>query len=134
MCKDLGFSDKDRVENIRRIGEVANLFMQAGLVTITAFVSPFESDREKVKAIIGDQDFIEIFCDANLDVCEKRDTKGLYKKASQGEIKNFTGISSPYEIPSNPSLIVETGNLDLNESVKEIMNYLRKRNLLKNDL
>ncbi len=134
LCKDLGFSDNDRVENIRRIGEVANLFMQAGIVTITAFVSPFESDRQKVKDIIGDEDFIEIFCAANLDVCEKRDTKGLYKKARQGEIKNFTGISSPYEIPSNPSLIIETGNLDLNESVKQIMNYLKQRNLLKNDL
>jgi len=132
LCKDLGFSDKDREENIRRIGEVANLFMNAGIVTITAFVSPFRSDREKVRNIIG-KDFIEIFCAANLDICEKRDTKGLYKKARMGEIKNFTGISSPYEIPNDPEIIVETGLLDLHASVKQIMKYLREKELLNFD-
>ena len=132
LCKDLGFSDKDREENIRRIGEVANLFMNAGIVTITAFVSPFRSDREKVRKIIG-QDFIEIFCAASLNICETRDTKGLYKKARLGEIKDFTGISSPYEIPQDPEIIVETGSLDLNDSVGQIMKYLKAQELLNLD-
>ena len=129
LCRDLGFSDKDREENIRRIGEVANLFMNAGIVTITAFVSPFRSDREKVRKIIG-KDFIEIFCAANLDICETRDTKGLYKKARLGEIKDFTGISSPYEIPKAPEIRVDTGSLDLNDSVRQIMKYLSEKELL----
>ncbi len=128
LCKDLGFSDKDREENIRRIGEVANLFMNAGIVTITAFVSPFRADRKKVRDIIG-KDFIEIFCAANLDTCEKRDTKGLYKKARLGEIKDFTGISSPYETPNNPEIIVDTGSLDINDSVSQIIEYLHKQEL-----
>ena len=132
LCKDLGFSDKDREENIRRIGEVANLFMNAGIVTITAFVSPFKSDREKVRKIIG-KDFIEIFCAASLNICETRDTKGLYKKARLGEIKDFTGISSPYEIPQDPEIIVETGSLDLNDSVGQIMKYLNAQELLNLD-
>ena len=132
LCRDLGFSDKDREENIRRIGEVANLFMNAGIVTITAFVSPFRSDREKVRKIIG-QDFIEIFCSASLNICETRDTKGLYKKARLGEIKDFTGISSPYEIPQDPEIIVETGSLDLNDSVGQIMKYLNAQELLNLD-
>jgi len=132
LCKDLGFSDKDREENIRRIGEVANLFMNAGIVTITAFVSPFKSDREKVRNIIG-KDFIEIFCAASLDICEKRDTKGLYKKARLGEIRDFTGISSPYEIPNDPEIIVNTGSLALNDSVRQIMKYLSEKNLLNLD-
>ena len=132
LCRDLGFSDKDREENIRRIGEVANLFMNAGIVTITAFVSPFRSDREKVRKIIG-QDFIEIFCAASLNICETRDTKGLYKKARLGEIKDFTGISSPYEIPQDPEIIVETGSLDLNDSVGQIMKYLKAQELLNLD-
>ena len=129
LCRDLGFSDKDREENIRRIGEVANLFMNAGIVTITAFVSPFRSDREKVRKIIG-EDFIEIFCAANIDICETRDTKGLYKKARLGEIKDFTGISSPYEIPKAPEIRVDTGSLDLNDSVRQIMKYLSEKELL----
>ena len=132
LCKDLGFSDKDREENIRRIGEVANLFMNAGIVTITAFVSPFKSDREKAREIIG-KDFIEIFCAANLDICETRDTKGLYKKARLGEIKDFTGISSPYEIPNAPEIRVDTGYLDLNDSVRQIMKYLSEKELLNLD-
>ena len=129
LCKDLGFSNKDREENIRRIGEVANLFMNAGIITITAFVSPFVSDREKVREIIGD-DFIEVYCAANLEICEQRDTKGLYKKARSGEIKDFTGISSPYEKPHNPEIIVDTGSLNLNDSVEKILKYLNERNLI----
>ena len=132
LCKDLGFSDKDREENIRRIGEVANLFMNAGIVAITAFVSPFESDRENVRKIIG-KDFIEIFCAANLDICEKRDTKGLYKKARLGQIKDFTGISSPYEIPNNPEIIVDTGSMNINDSVIQIMKYISDKEFLNLD-
>ena len=132
LCKDLGFSDRDREENIRRIGEVANLFLNAGIVTLTAFVSPFKSDREKVRKIIG-KDYIEIFCAANLDICETRDTKGLYQKARKGEIKDFTGISSPYEIPIDPEIIVDTGLLDINASVRQIMKYLREKELLNLD-
>ena len=130
LCKDLGFSDEDREENIRRIGEVANLFMNAGIITITAFVSPFNNDRNKVRKIIGSKDFIEVYCSANIDVCEKRDTKGLYKKARLGEIKEFTGISSPYEAPVNPEIVVDTGTLNLNDSVEEVVNYLREQNLI----
>ena len=130
LCNDLGFSDEDRMENIRRIGEVANLFMNAGIITITAFVSPFKKDREKVRKIIGSTDFIEIYCAANLDVCEARDTKGLYKKARLGEIKEFTGISSPYEIPLDPDITVETGTMGLTDSVKQIVDHLNRMNFL----
>ena len=130
LCKDLGFSDKDRNENIRRIGEVANLFMNAGIVTLTAFVSPFKADRDQVRSIIGNDDFIEIYCAANLDICERRDTKGLYKKARSGEINDFTGISSPYEIPLDPQITIDTGSLDLINCVKQIIDYLNKRNLI----
>ena len=130
LCKDLGFSDEDREENIRRIGEVANLFMNAGIITITAFVSPFNNDRNKVRNIIGSKDFIEVYCSADIDVCERRDTKGLYKKARLGEIKEFTGISSPYEAPVNPEIVVDTGTLNLNDSVVEVINYLREQNLI----
>ena len=130
LCKDLGFSDEDREENIRRIGEVANLFMNAGIITITAFVSPFKSDRNNVRKIIGSKDFIEVHCAANINVCESRDTKGLYKKARLGEIKEFTGISSPYEVPANPEIVVDTGSLTLNDSVKKVINYLRQENFL----
>ena len=132
LCKDLGFSDEDREENIRRIGEVANLFMNAGIITITAFVSPFKNDREKVKNIIGAQDFIEVYCAASLNVCESRDTKGLYKKARKGEIKDFTGISSPYEPPSDPNIVVDTGSLDIKNSVQKIIDHLIQINLLIN--
>jgi len=132
LCKDLGFSDEDREENIRRIGEVANLFMNAGIITITAFVSPFKNDREKVKNIIGPQDFIEVYCAASLNVCESRDTKGLYKKARTGEIKDFTGISSPYEPPSEPNIVVDTGSLDIKNSVQKIIDYLIQINLFVN--
>ncbi len=130
LCKDLGFSDNDREENIRRIGEVANLFMDAGIVAITAFVSPFKADRDKVRSIIGNNDFIEIYCAADLSVCEKRDTKGLYKKARLGEIKEFTGISSPYEIPINPEISINTGTIGLTDSVKQIIDYLNEKNLI----
>ena len=104
--------------------------MNAGIITITAFVSPFISDRNKVRKIIGSKDFIEVSCAADIEVCESRDTKGLYKKARLGEIKEFTGISSPYEAPLNPEIVVDTGSLGLNDSVEKVINHLRVQNLL----
>jgi adenylylsulfate kinase len=124
LCKDLGFSDADREENIRRIGEVAKLFLDAGVVVLTAFVSPFRADRDKARDLVEDGDFIEIFCDADLTVCEQRDTKGLYAKARAGEIKEFTGISSPYEAPEQPELKVDTGSSDLEACVEQVVTHL----------
>jgi adenylylsulfate kinase len=124
LCADLNFSDADRVENIRRVGEVAKLFVQAGVLTLTAFISPFRADRAQVRKILGD-DFIEVHCDTPLDVCERRDVKGLYKKARAGEIADFTGISSPYEVPENPEIRVNTGMDDLDSCVAQVLNYLR---------
>lgn len=115
LCGDLGFSEKDRMENIRRIGEVTKLFMEAGVIVLTAFISPFRADRDKVRAMVGAGDFYEIYCQCPLELCEQRDVKGLYKKARSGEIQQFTGISSPYEPPLNPELIVDTTQtLELN--------------------
>ena len=136
LCHDLGFTDNDRVENIRRIGEVAKLFLNSGCIVLTAFVSPFRSDRNKARSLVDVDDnshkgdFIEIYCDADLAVCEERDTKGLYKKARAGIIPNFTGISSTYEIPENPELSVKTGSKSLDECVKQVMDYLEERGIL----
>ncbi|MFM8525405.1 MAG: adenylyl-sulfate kinase [Cyanobacteriota bacterium] len=124
LCKDLGFSDADREENIRRIGEVAQLFLDAGVVVLTAFVSPFKADRDRARALVEDGDFIEIHCAADLSTCETRDTKGLYAKARAGEIKEFTGISSPYEAPESPELRVDTGSQTLEQSVAQVLAYL----------
>ncbi|WP_115121220.1 adenylyl-sulfate kinase [Synechococcus sp. UW105] len=124
LCKDLGFSDADREENIRRIGEVAKLFLDAGVIVLTAFVSPFRADRDKARALVENGDFIEIFCSADLSVCEQRDTKGLYAKARAGEIKEFTGISSPYEAPERPELSVDTGASDLEACVNQVVRTL----------
>ncbi|MFN9618144.1 MAG: adenylyl-sulfate kinase [Synechococcaceae cyanobacterium] len=124
LCRDLGFSDADREENIRRIGEVAKLFLDAGVVVLTAFVSPFRADRERARALVEPGDFIEIHCAADLAVCEERDTKGLYAKARAGEIKEFTGISSPYEAPETPELRVDTGNQDLETCVNQVLAHL----------
>lgn len=129
LCADLNFSDEDRVENIRRVGEVAGLFVQAGVLTLTAFISPFKRDRERVRQILGD-DFIEIHCDTPLEVCESRDVKGLYKKARAGEIPEFTGISSPYEAPESPELRVNTGSEDILVCVDQVIDYLRDREIL----
>ena len=115
LCKDLGFSDADREENIRRIGEVAKLFLDSGLIVLTAFVSPFRSDRDKARALVKTSDFIEIHCAAELNKCEERDPKGLYAKARAGEIKDFTGISSPYEEPISPEIKIDTGTNELSE-------------------
>ena len=126
LCKDLGFSDEDRTENIRRIGEVSKLMLDAGVVVMTAFISPFIKDRQIVRELVEDGDFIEIFCKADLDVCEERDPKGLYKKARAGEIPEFTGISSPYEEPGNPEIILETGLKNIEECTMDVINYLEE--------
>ena len=130
LCKDLGFSDADREENIRRIGEVAKLFVDAGVVALTAFVSPFKADRDKVRALVEPGDFIEIHCAADLGICEQRDTKGLYAKARAGEIKEFTGISSPYEAPENPELSIDTGSQNLDDCVAQVLAYLENKGVI----
>jgi adenylylsulfate kinase len=129
LNKDLGFNEKDRHENIRRISEVAKLFADAGIITLTAFISPFIKDREQARKIIGN-DFIEIFIDTPLDECIKRDPKGLYKKALNGEIKNFTGIDSPYEKPLNPEIHIDTTKRDIKESISLIINYLKQKGFI----
>ncbi|MBU6355030.1 MAG: adenylyl-sulfate kinase [Cyanobacteria bacterium REEB498] len=130
LCKDLGFSDADREENIRRIGEVSKLFLDAGVVVLTAFVSPFKADRDRARALVAAGDFIEIHCAASLDVCEQRDTKGLYAKARAGDIKDFTGISSPYEAPEAPELRVDTGGQNLEQSVELVLQHLRSAGII----
>tara|TARA_Y100001968_G_C19222946_1_gene650651 strand:- start:26 stop:634 length:609 start_codon:yes stop_codon:yes gene_type:complete len=131
LCKDLGFSNLDREENIRRIGEVSKLFVDAGVIILTAFVSPFRADRDKARSLVGSEDFIEIYCDADLQVCEQRDTKGLYAKARAGKIKEFTGISSPYEEPKEAELKINTGSKELEDCVEEVVNELRHRGIIK---
>jgi len=121
---DLGFDNKSRVENIRRIGEVSKLFVDSGMIVLTAFISPFKSDREQVRKLVDRDNFIEIFVDASIDICEKRDPKGLYKKAREGEIKNFTGIDSPYETPLNPEIYLMNSEVAIDGNVDIILNYL----------
>ena len=127
LCGELGFSTQDRQENIRRIGEVAKLFMEAGIIVLTAFISPYRDDRERVRGMVEHGDFIEIFCDSSIEVCETRDVKGLYKKARTGEIPEFTGISSPYEIPENPELNINTGTVALENCVQQVIQEIRQR-------
>ncbi len=124
LNKDLGFDEKSRVENIRRIGEVAKLFNDSGLIVLTAFISPFISDRKLVRDLFEKGKFLEVYIDSSLEVCEKRDPKGMYKKARNGEIKNFTGISSPYEAPLNPEIYVNNNEANLNDLSNEIINFL----------
>lgn len=124
LNSDLGFSERDRKENIRRVKEVSNLFVDAGLITITTFISPFRSDRENVRELLGDR-FIEVYVKCPLEVCEQRDPKGLYKKARAGEIKDFTGIDSKYESPNNPEIKVETHNFSVEDCVLKIIDYLK---------
>lgn len=130
LSSDLGFSDADRKENIRRIGETAKLLLEAGIITLTAFISPFKAERAIARNLMPQGDFIEIHCFCPLAVCEQRDIKGLYKKARQGEINNFTGISSPYEEPQNPELRIDTSQLTLEQSVEQVISLLRARNIL----
>jgi len=127
---DLGFSPADREENIRRIGEVAKLMMDAGIIAITAFISPYRKDRDRVRDLVGEGDFIEIYCEAPLEVCDQRDVKGLYQKARAGEIPEFTGISAPYEAPETPELTVRTGEHDLNECAGQVLDYLRGQGVI----
>lgn len=131
LCGDLGFSDEDRVENIRRIGEVAKLFVEAGVIAMTAFISPFRADRERVRGLVMHGDFIEIYCKASLEVCELRDVKGLYKKARAGEIKAFTGITSPYEAPDKPEIVVETGADPIDRCADKVISLMRDRGILR---
>jgi adenylylsulfate kinase len=130
LCKDLGFSEEDRIENIRRVGEVSRLMMDAGLIVMTAFISPYKKDRRIVRKLVEEGDFIEIFCDANIDVCESRDTKGLYKKARRGDILDFTGISSPYEIPEKPEIVVKSGQDTVENCVAIIMDSLKQKGIV----
>lgn len=130
LCSDLGFSAEDRVENIRRVGEMAKLFLETGVIALTAFISPFRSDRERVRSLVPHGDFLEIYCRCPLEICEERDVKGLYKRARAGEIKNFTGISSPYEEPEYPELVVDTGALSLEDSVAKVVELLRERGII----
>jgi len=130
LCGDLGFSIDDRGENMRRIAEMINLFLDAGVISLTAFISPLKTDREHVQDIIGSENIIEIYCNCPLEICEARDVKGLYKKARAGEIKNYTGISSPYETPESPDIELDTGTRPLRECVNVIINELRERGVI----
>lgn len=132
LNNDLGFSDKDRKENMRRIAEVAKLFSNSGVLTITAFISPFSNERELCKQIIGEENFIEVFVNTDLSTCEQRDPKGLYKKARAGEIKMFTGIDSPYEVPISPQLIIDT-NDTIDICINNIIVYLKSNNFIPNN-
>ena len=134
LCGDLGFSSKDREENIRRIGEMAKLFMEAGVIVLTAFISPYRADRERVRGLVDHGDFIEIYCDASIEVCEARDVKGIYKKARAGQIAEFTGISSPYEAPESPELTVNTGGTELEACVKQVIDEMVQRGLTKSSI
>lgn len=131
LNKNLGFSPEDRAENIRRIGEVSKLFVDAGVMTLSAFISPYQKDRAIVRELVEEGEFVEIYVKCSLEECEKRDPKGLYKKARAGEIKGFTGIDDPYEEPQNPELIVETDKHPLEESVAQIIRYLQAHNYIK---
>jgi adenylylsulfate kinase len=132
LCGDLGFSDADRMENIRRVGEVAKLFVEAGVIVLTAFISPFQVDRDKARQLIQ-SDFVEIYCNCSLEICEERDVKGLYHKARAGEIKQFTGISSPYEVPENPELSINTGGKTIEQCAAEVLAYLVKRGVYRDN-
>jgi adenylylsulfate kinase len=131
LCGDLGFSREDRAENIRRIGEMVRLFLDAGVIALTAFISPFRQDRDFVRGLVGRDDFIGIYCRCPLEVCVQRDKKGLYQRAHAGEIAEFTGISSPYEEPETPDLELDTSRLILTECADKIMNLLIQRNIVR---
>lgn len=131
LCVDLGFSAADRAENIRRIGEMSKLFVEAGVIALTAFISPFRSDRKRVRSLVPHGDFLEIYCRCSLEVCEQRDVKGLYKRARAGEVLEFTGISAPYEEPENPELVVETDRYSLEECTAKVLELLRVRGIVR---
>lgn len=131
LCDDLGFSNKDRTENIRRVGEAAKLFMEAGVIVLTAFISPFQVNRNHVRETVNSGDFIEIYCDTPMEVCEHRDVKGLYGKARAGLIEEFTGVSSPYEVPINPEVTINTSMKTLDECVAQVITELVGRKIIK---
>ena len=131
LCGDLAFSEEDRNENIRRVGEVSNLMVDAGLIVLTAFISPFKVNREVVRGMLKEGEFIEVFIDTPIAECEKRDPKGLYKKARAGEIKDFTGIDSPYESPENPEITIKNVNVSIDDAANEVIEYLDTRGYLK---
>ncbi|MCQ6276259.1 adenylyl-sulfate kinase [Bacillus sp. V3B] len=130
LNKDLGFSEEDRTENIRRIGEVSKLFVDSGQVVLTAFISPFQTDRKLVRDLLEEKEFIEVYVKCSIDTCEERDPKGLYVKARQGLIKDFTGINSPYEEPENPEIVIETDRTTIEESVEQVIQYLKQNALI----
>jgi adenylylsulfate kinase len=130
LNKNLGFSAEDRAENIRRIGEVAKLFCDAGLITLTAFISPYKADRDAVRDLLKDGEFVEVYVNASLETCEARDPKGLYKKARAGEIREFTGIDHPYEAPENPEVVLDADNKGIDELADEVIAYLDERGFL----
>ena len=130
LCGDLGFTAADREENIRRIGEVAKLFVEAGTIVLTAFVSPYRADRERARGVVQHGDFLEVWCRCPVDVCEQRDPKGHYKRAKAGEIKGFTGVSAPYEEPRDPELVLDTAKLTLDESVDRLLALLTERGVI----
>lgn len=131
LNKNLGFSPEDRTENIRRIGEVAKLFTDANMIAITAFISPYRQDRDNVRKLLNEGEFVEIYIKCPLDVCEQRDTKGLYKKARTGEVKEFTGISAPYEEPLHAELTIDTSKMTVDESTRAVLNYLEAKGYVK---
>lgn len=130
LCGDLGFSEADREENIRRIGEVTKLFVEAGTVALTAFVSPFRRDRERARGLLSHGDFLEIYCRCPVEICEQRDPKGHYRQAREGKLKGFTGVSAPYEEPADPELILDTARLSIEESVGKVLALLRNRGII----
>jgi adenylyl-sulfate kinase len=130
LNKDLGFSDEDRIENIRRIGETSKLFVDSGLIVLTAFISPFRLDRQMVRDLVNQYEFIEVHISTPIDVCEDRDPKGLYKKARAGQIKNFTGIDSEYEEPASPEITVNTAELDIDQCANLVIDYLKQKQMI----
>lgn len=130
LNKDLGFSPEDRTENIRRIGEVANLFTEAGVIVLTAFISPYQEDRDQARALNEPGSFFEVFCKCSIDECERRDPKGLYSRARKGEIAEFTGVNAPYEEPCNPEIVVEADNCSLEVCAEQILEYLEQRGVI----
>ena len=130
LCGDLGFSREDRAENLRRIAEMVSLFLDAGVISLTAFISPLKQDRITVRGIIGEENFIEVYCNCPLEICEQRDVKGMYKKAREGLIKNYTGISAPYEPPENPEVEVHTGSEPLEKCVQIVIQELFDRGII----
>lgn len=127
LCGDLTFTEEDRVENIRRIGEVSKLFLDSGIIVLSAFVSPFAHDRDLVRALVGKENFVEVFVDCPIEVCEQRDVKGLYKKAREGKIKNFTGIDSPFEEPKHPDIVLKTAEVDAKELLSNLLRYVEPK-------